>query len=147
MILSKDNRLSDLSNICKLKFLRAAITSFVKLHLLKPDSICNVLSRLTLCCVFLWHFFRHCQMDHREWKYTNFDQNSIEVCCQASNFWYSRIRSDNGLAPTLWTDDGYLLMHICVIRPEWVNTFLPYTFRVPSLLHFIKIYNSRKEYR
>ena len=41
----------------------------------------------------------------------NYDQNSIEVCSLQSNWQYSNIGLDNGLAPTrrqaiIWTNDG-----------------------------------------
>ena len=54
--------------------------------------------------------------------------NSVtEICSQRSNWHYVSIGSDDGLAPNrqqaiIWTNGGLVyLMHIGVIRPQWVK--------------------------
>ena len=54
---------------------------------------------------------RRSEIDFLEWKYMNFDWNFIEFCSYESNWKYSIIDSDNGLAPTrrqaiIWTNAG-----------------------------------------
>ena len=54
---------------------------------------------------------RYFELDFLEWKRRNFDENVIEVCSQGTNWQYSSIGSDNGLATTRWqaiilTNDG-----------------------------------------
>ena len=50
-------------------------------------------------------------MHFLEWKCMNFDNDSIEICSQVSNWLNSSIGSDNGLVQTrrkaiIWTNDG-----------------------------------------
>ena len=61
---------------------------------------------------------RHFQMHFREWKYMNFDYDFTEVCSQRSNWQYSSMGSDNGLAPSrrqaiIWTNDD-LFTDACI---------------------------------
>ena len=55
---------------------------------------------------------RHFQMRFTEWECVIFYQDFTEVCSQGSNWQYSSIGSDNGLAPTrrqaiIWTNTGF----------------------------------------
>ena len=73
---------------------------------------------------------RHFQMHFLEWKCINFYYNFTQVCSQWSNEQYSSTGSDNGFAPSrrqaiIWTNDVGLLTHICLTRPQWVNTLRP----------------------
>ena len=68
-----------------------------------------------------WHF----QIHFLEWKCMNFGWNFVEslflmVHLKICQHWFR-----NGLKPTrrqaiIWTDNR-LLVHICVIRPQWVK--------------------------
>ena len=65
-----------------------------------------------------------------EWKCLNFHWYFTEVYSQASNWQYISIGSDNGLAlarqqAIIWTNDGRLLMHICITQPQWVKPEYP----------------------
>ena len=62
---------------------------------------------------------RHFQMHFLEWKCMNFDWNFTEVCSWGSNWQYSIISSDNGLAPTrqqaiIWANVDIIHRHLYV---------------------------------
>ena len=42
---------------------------------------------------------QHFEIQFREWKCLNFDYDFTEICFQGSNWQYSSIDLDNGLAP------------------------------------------------
>ena len=84
-------------------------------------------------CFFVTHWGRgnifsrqHFEMDFLEWKCMNLDKNSLKFFPKVP---INNIGSDNGLVPArrqaiIWTNAGigwWVVTHICVTRPQWVN--------------------------
>ena len=64
---------------------------------LPPTSwVCHIEAKTKLLSFSRQHF----QMHYFEWKWRNFAEDFTEICSQGLNQQYSRIGSDNGLAPT-----------------------------------------------
>ena len=66
-------------------------------------------------------------MNFLEWKCLNIGWNFLEVCCQVSNWQFTSIVSDNGMAPNrrqaiIWKKMWPKLpTHLCATPPQWVN--------------------------
>ena len=94
---------------------------------------------------------RHIQTYFLQWKCLNFDSNFTAVCSSGSNYQYSSIGSDNGLATTrqqaiIWIMFS-LVMHICVIWPQWVNSKTHPVLKIMYLSWNKKLYLKHINYK